>query len=353
MDFSKTDSVTEVILMSNAVVTHFMNSGNNRYLSLDYIQNEGHLTATLPIDSVKLIPGFYMLMIMVDDIPSEGKIIHIKNEEVKDSKPIAFLDSTFVWTENHYYLNGSESFKYTIDAIPTTFSSRTYYEVLRTTEELSDDWVGTGDFIRQENKIIYLYQNPVDAELYNFNVLVNDSFQELPSGIQLIVTSIDTITLLTGENRKRWKFRCIYDDPQPIVYTEWIEGIGNINGLFATSSMSDCVADADGSIIMCMFRNDTLIYDNPDVDGCWLLPVATKETKEESIYLAPNPTSESITIMGLENEIKTVTVFNAVGKQVYRGTESRIDLKAFPPGYYYTGIVLKDNLHVIKGFIKL
>ncbi len=88
-DFSKTDSVTEVILMSNAVVSHFMNSGTNRFLSLDFTQVGNHITATLPIDSVKLIPGYYMMFIMVDDIPSVGKILHIKNEKVITSTAFA------------------------------------------------------------------------------------------------------------------------------------------------------------------------------------------------------------------------------------------------------------------------
>lgn len=350
LDFSKTDSVTEVILMSNAVVTHFMNSGNNRYLSLEFTQSGNQLTALLPTDSVKLIPGHYMLMLMVDDIPSIGRIIQIRDEVAVPEAETGFLDSTFVWTENHQYQNGSESFKYTIDAIPTTFSNRTYYEVLRTTEELSDDWIGTGDFIREENKVIYLYQNPVDAELYNFNLVVGDTVK---SYITMVVDSIDTYTLLTGEQRNRWNLRCIYDDPETAIFTEWVEGIGDINGLFAENSQTNCSADGDGSVIMCMFRNDTLLYDHPDINGCWLLPVATTEAKEESIFLAPNPASESITIIGLGNEIKTVTVFSTIAKQVYHGNENRIDLKDIPPGYYYAAILSNDNQYVIKGFVKL
>ena len=77
-DFLKTDSITDVIVMSNAVVTHFMNSGNNRYLSLNFTQAGNHITATLPCDSVALLPGYYMLFAMVDDIPSIAKIIKIE-----------------------------------------------------------------------------------------------------------------------------------------------------------------------------------------------------------------------------------------------------------------------------------
>ncbi|MBL0006863.1 MAG: T9SS type A sorting domain-containing protein [Saprospiraceae bacterium] len=269
--------------------------------------------------------------------------------DASSQNEIGFLDSTFVWTENHQYQNGSESFKYTIDAIPTTFSNRTYYEVLQTTDELSEDWGGTGDFIRQENKIIYLYQNPVDAELYNFNLLVGDTVK---SDITMVVDSIDTYTLLTGEQRNRWNLRCIYDDPETAIFTEWVEGIGDINGLFAENSQTNCSADADGSVIMCMFRNDTLLYDHPDINGCWFLPVATTEIKNELVFLAPNPADESIRIEGLDTDVLSVQVFSALGNLLYQGNENRIDLGDFPPGYYYAAILLNEHQYMIKGFLK-
>ncbi len=75
---NKTQALTGVILMSHAVVTHFMNSGNNRYLNLDFIQSGSQVQAYLPMDSLQLMPGWYMLFGMVDDIPSTGEIIKIE-----------------------------------------------------------------------------------------------------------------------------------------------------------------------------------------------------------------------------------------------------------------------------------
>jgi len=346
LDFSKTDSVTEVILMSNAVVTHFMNSGNNRYLSLDYTQSGNHISASLPRDSVKLIPGFYMLFIMVDEIPSVGKIVHVQNE-VFEAAPIGFLDSTFIWTENHYYSGGSHSFKYTIDSEPSFVSGKTYYAVLRTDEEQSEQWVPEA-YIRSENNIVYMYTTP-EAELYNFNLMIGDTFAY---GITSVVDSIDTIFLLTGEERKRWKLRCIYDDIGNAVFTEWVEGIGNINGLFAVNDMTNCTADGDGSNIMCMYRNDTLVYDDPEIDGCWFLPTETYEINEDDIFFTPNPAIDFITIGGLKQEIKYLKVFNIVGNLVYQGNKDRIDVQEFSVGYYYAILMLDDNHTLSKGFIK-
>jgi hypothetical protein len=180
--------------------------------------------------------------------------------------------------------------------------------------------------------------------------MVGDTFQYV---IKEVVDSIDTIVLLTGEVRKRLKLRCIYDDPETAIHTEWVEGIGNINGLFAVNSMTNCIADGEGSDIMCMYRNDTLIYDDPEIDSCWLLPTATLTTNKESIIFAPNPASDFISILGVDQEIKYINVFNVVGNCVYRGKKDRIDVNDLPPGYYFLELMLKDNHILTKGFIRL
>ena len=74
----KTNEVTGVILMSNAVLTHFMNSGNNRFLELQFEQTGNQIKAFLPEDSLQLMPGWYMIFAMVDDIPSIGKMIKVE-----------------------------------------------------------------------------------------------------------------------------------------------------------------------------------------------------------------------------------------------------------------------------------
>lgn len=80
---SRTKSPTSVILMSNALNTHFMNSGNNRYIDLAFTKNGNELTAALPSDSVILPDGYYMLFVMVDDIPSIAKIVRIQGSVMK------------------------------------------------------------------------------------------------------------------------------------------------------------------------------------------------------------------------------------------------------------------------------
>ncbi|MBC7885391.1 MAG: DUF1929 domain-containing protein [Saprospiraceae bacterium] len=78
-EITRSDSITGVLLMANAVNTHFMNSSSNRFIELEYEQNNGKVTALLPSDSLILFDGFYMLFAMVDDIPSKAEIIVVNN----------------------------------------------------------------------------------------------------------------------------------------------------------------------------------------------------------------------------------------------------------------------------------
>jgi len=79
-EITRTDSITGVLLMANAVNTHFMNSSSNRFIELEYEQTNGKVTALLPSDSLILFDGFYMLFTMVDDIPSKAEIIVVNNQ---------------------------------------------------------------------------------------------------------------------------------------------------------------------------------------------------------------------------------------------------------------------------------
>lgn len=74
----KTNALTKVVLLSNAVMTHFMNSGNSRFLELEFTQKGNQITAKLPDNGLRLMPGWYMLFGMVDDIPSIAQMVKIE-----------------------------------------------------------------------------------------------------------------------------------------------------------------------------------------------------------------------------------------------------------------------------------
>jgi len=76
-DVARTNAPTAVVLQSTQAVTHMMNCGENRFLDLDFSADNQAVTAEIPDDSLRTLPGWYMLWAMVDDIPSEARMVRI------------------------------------------------------------------------------------------------------------------------------------------------------------------------------------------------------------------------------------------------------------------------------------
>jgi hypothetical protein len=73
--FSRTQRPTQVVLIGTSAVTHWMEGGVPRLLRLPFEVQEDSIIATLPQSAVELMPGHYILFLIVDDIPSEGIIV--------------------------------------------------------------------------------------------------------------------------------------------------------------------------------------------------------------------------------------------------------------------------------------
>ncbi|MGI8605417.1 MAG: galactose oxidase-like domain-containing protein, partial [Verrucomicrobiales bacterium] len=77
LQVSRTAAVTEVVLLGTRAYSHWVDAGTQRYLSLPFTQNGAQVAATLPGDNVEALAGWYLLMVMVDDIPSEARIVRV------------------------------------------------------------------------------------------------------------------------------------------------------------------------------------------------------------------------------------------------------------------------------------
>lgn len=76
-DIGRTNAPTAVVLQSTQSVTHMMNCGENRFLDLAFSQAGQSVEAIVPNDSLRSLPGWYLLWAMVDDIPSVAAIVRI------------------------------------------------------------------------------------------------------------------------------------------------------------------------------------------------------------------------------------------------------------------------------------
>jgi hypothetical protein len=70
--------ITAVVMMGTNATTHFMDSGNGRYLALDHEQTGATVRATVPDGAAQAVPGWYLLFVAVDDIPSVARVVRVE-----------------------------------------------------------------------------------------------------------------------------------------------------------------------------------------------------------------------------------------------------------------------------------
>ena len=77
MKVSFTSAVTKVVLLGTRASTHWVDGGTQCYASLPFTQDGSQLDVAIPNDAVSILPGFYYVMALVDDIPSIGRIVRV------------------------------------------------------------------------------------------------------------------------------------------------------------------------------------------------------------------------------------------------------------------------------------
>lgn len=78
LQVSRTEAVSEVVLVGANNSTHWADGGPQRRLSLAFTQTGAQVQATVPNDPVRALPGYYLLMVLVDDIPSEAEVVSLR-----------------------------------------------------------------------------------------------------------------------------------------------------------------------------------------------------------------------------------------------------------------------------------
>ena len=184
--------------------------------------------------------------------------------------------------------------------------------------------------------------------IYDYSLQVNDTFMGV-----LIVDQIDFITLLSGEIRKRLTMRCVWDDnpPTDFGYSYWIEGLGGSKGLY-TSIWSQCAFDADEYTTLCISRNDTLIYDDPEFIACWYPATQTFNAEDPVISIFPNPASTEINISSKDHLIQNIQVIDLLGNMIPVYNTSPVDINFLSSGYYILRIELENKQVIMKSFVK-
>jgi hypothetical protein len=212
----------------------------------------------------------------------------------------------------------------------------------------------TGTYFREENNKIYMLgYDSTDILFYDFNLLPNDTFttfdQSHQNYIKYIVTDTSRVELMDNTLRKTINLRCA-NDPNGgnLGYIKWIEGIGSLQGF--DSPPWTCYTDWLTQL-NCHYRNDTLLYKNPESNDCWT--VATDDVLPMTFKIIPNPTGGKINILS-DFEYDKVKIYNNVGQKVLEYSNlNNIDLSGLPNGHYLVELSIFNKIIGKQTLIKM
>jgi hypothetical protein len=166
--------------------------------------------------------------------------------------------------------------------------------------------------LREDSGKVYIVRYSLSSEelLYDFNLNVNDTMYLCGFSQYIILMSIDTVTLLNGENRLRFNFN----------WSKWIKGIGSLYGLIDYRDFF-CAADI-GHELNCFTEDSILKYKNTSYPTCYYTSLGIKEIdSSKPIGIYPNPTcsNSSLTFTyPFTSAKKEIIIYSIHGKEIAR-----------------------------------
>lgn len=284
----------------------------------------------------------------------------------QEYKYIPFPDSNAVWNESRWGNDTPEEFvQYALFNEDTIINGIVYHKIyynVNLPEITIENSRIAGGIREDEHKRVwainlkspyfnfrYLNENG-EIMLYDFSLQVGDTIwaernhanigvgdYKIGVGYYLVVKQIDSLKIHQSI-RKVFSFERYH-------WVKWIEGIGNIQGLFFP--YGDLTTGGFNNKLICMHQNDTLMYIDTSeqncipqfvIDGIDILP-----NTEIKVY--PNPATNRIVYF--ENlDFETLELFDSNGNLVrfenIKGTDCfELNVKNLSPGIYYFRLAIK------------
>lgn len=208
----------------------------------------------------------------------------------------------------------------------TVIDNQQYSKVYFTRANLNGEWLYRGGVRQDSFKRVYVRSSVEEEEhlAFDFNLMEGDTFECSWLGgnneCSLVISAVDSITLLNGEKRKRLHFEIPDDYPNDFFDFYWIEDIGSYDGEIFTHQ-SPYYGHSDYIyILQCFKQNDThLIYGRQYYGNNCDITVATETLSGQQVSLRPfpNPFSD---VLYFRSDVPylftSITIYDNTGQQV-------------------------------------
>jgi len=245
--------------------------------------------------------------------------------------------------------------------------------------------------IREENKKIYLYSDNLGEHLiYDFGLEIGDTLfrtvaayvmpqkngdlaagllnpDNLGERVFFVARDRGLKTLENGEVRNTLILDgyVAFWDPQiggPYNYevlgtSEWVEGLGDIRerGFLTAIHIIDILYLPSVFVLGCIHLDSVMLYITPSYECSHCGGNQINENFQHQTMLYPNPTTGELRIKNYEFRIKSVEVFDILGRKQKgewgRGQgegDIKMDISHFPAGVYFVKLITEEGVFVNK-----
>jgi len=240
-------------------------------------------------------------------------------------------------------------------------------------EYQSTTWTNIGYIYEDSShKVFYLYDT-LEMILYDFGANLHDTLTitcpyfdpltfnlEFYHKLEMIVNNIDYV-YLENSLRKRIKLKPICSSE---IYTTWIEGIGDMQGVLKSCIQVNCIGDSIIGIwqgaplfeLLCCQLDDSLTYINQNYNTCYYYSMAGMNTKSEQsieylIYPHPVKNLSTLEIINSHKGRKQFEIYSLSGCKVAAMSTNDnkffIDRKLFSRGLYTFKLILGNGQYKV------
>jgi hypothetical protein len=212
------------------------------------------------------------------------------------------------------------------------------YQYDSTTGLMTDGWYS--QYYESNKQIFHIYDGDT-LLVYDFNLTIGDS---------VVITSTtfgtDTFYVTTDDSTGYYGRRKITFTSQPYYYlpTEWVEGIGNINGFWGLWSPFSWPSISGGWRFWCMYGDSVSI---PCNSGLALEP---EQSSLAVAIIYPNPVVDAVKVHNPNGRYKEFILRDVLGRIVLHSkllqqTEMQVDVIGLTSGIYFIELVGEGARH--------
>lgn len=213
----------------------------------------------------------------------------------------------------------------------------------------------TTQFLAREDTVthqVYFYSGGTEYLKYDFSLIQGDTFTTEIEGsclIQMIVDSVDSVTLINGEVRKRMYLSNFWTDT-------WIEGIGSLYGP-TYMGVYFCISDLYPEL-NCFSEHDSIKYENLNYASCFYNTLGLEEhLSRNDLKIIPNPVLEQarISFPNVQGESKTINIYSSYNKLLrrYQSINGEVEFlrEGLTSGVYYVQLITSQGSIIMKRIV--